>query len=207
VDGFDLLNLKRTLSMAAAKRRLHGISVTDMLLKALGLAIVEHPEVNVSWEDGQIRVHEDVTIGLAVAVEDGLLVPTLADVDHLSLLEIARRRRDLVDRARLGQLRSGDLRAASLTLSNLGMYGIDQFHAILNPPESLILATGRIKDRLVVAGGNAVVRPTLWCTLSVDHRALDGTQVARFFDSLAVILENPGLLLLGGSEDHVEKQA
>jgi len=154
--------------------------------------------VNVTWKDDRVFGNRGVAVGFAVATENGLIVPVVREADQLNIVEIARRRAALVERARSGQRKPDDLGDASATLSNLGMYGVDQFQAILNPPESLIVATGAIRDRVVARNGSPVVRPTLFCTVSADHRVLDGTLVARFLASLAEALENPGLLLLSG---------
>ncbi|MCX6028349.1 MAG: 2-oxo acid dehydrogenase subunit E2, partial [Chloroflexi bacterium] len=146
--------------------------------------------------------HTEVNVGLAVSVGQdailpysGLVVPVLHGADGLTLGEIARRRSDMVERARAGKLALADLEGGTFTLSNLGMYGVDQFQAILNPPQSAILAVGRIKDRPVAAAGVVVVRPTMHLTLSVDHRALDGAQGARFLERVAQLIQEPYLLL------------
>jgi pyruvate dehydrogenase E2 component (dihydrolipoamide acetyltransferase) len=196
VDAGELLNLKRTLAPAMKKRGLAALSVTDMLLKAMALALAEHDAVNSYWANGEIRRHAGVSVGFATAVEDGLLVPVLRNAQALNLSEIARRRAALVDRARASQLGPDDFGGASATLSNLGMYGVDQFQAILNPPESLILATGRIRDRVIAVNGAPGVRPTMFVTVSADHRVLDGASAAKFLATFAELIETPGLLLV-----------
>jgi pyruvate dehydrogenase E2 component (dihydrolipoamide acetyltransferase) len=196
VDAGELLNLKRTLAPAMKKRGLAALSVTDMLLKAMAVAIAEHPAVNSYWMNGEIKRHTGVSVGVATAVEGGLLVPVLRNAQELTLSEIARRRTVLVDRARSGKLGPDDFGGASATLSNLGMYGVDQFQAILNPPESVIAATGRIRDRIVAVNGVPAVRPTMFVTLSADHRVVDGAGAAQFLATFAEMLETPGLLLV-----------
>ena len=196
VDAGELLSLKRTLAPAMKKRGLPEVSVTDFLLKAMALAIAEHPAVNSFWSNGEVRKNTGVSLGVAVAVDDGLLVPVVRDAHAADLSGIARQRAALVEKARAGKLTPGDFGGASATLSNLGMYGVDQFQAILNPPESLIVATGRIRDRVVAVNGAPAVRPTMYITISADHRVLDGATAAKFLATFAETLETPGLLLL-----------
>jgi pyruvate dehydrogenase E2 component (dihydrolipoamide acetyltransferase) len=174
------------------------LTVTDILLKVCAQALAEFPDVNVAWAEdaaGGIVRHTEVNVGLAVSLDTGLVVPVLHGTDRLTLGEIARRRSDLVERARGGKLTLADLEGGTFTLSNLGMFGVDQFHAILNPPQSAILAVGRIKDRPVAAAGAVVVRPTMHLTLSVDHRVLDGALGARFLERVAQLIQEPYLLL------------
>jgi pyruvate dehydrogenase E2 component (dihydrolipoamide acetyltransferase) len=196
VDAGELLSLKRTLAPAMKKRGLAEVSITDFLLKALALAIAEHPAVNSFWSNGEIRKNSGISLGVAVAVDDGLLVPVVRDAHAGSLSGIAGQRAALVEKARAGKLTPGDFGGASATLSNLGMYGVDQFQAILNPPESLIVATGRIRDRIVAVNRAPAVRPTMYITISADHRVLDGATAAKFLAAFAETLETPGLLLL-----------
>jgi pyruvate dehydrogenase E2 component (dihydrolipoamide acetyltransferase) len=171
------------------------ITYTDLLVRLAAAALARHPRVNVSWKDGAIVQHADVNIGLAVALDDGLVVPVIHQADRLALGEIARRRDDLVARAQAGKLRPADIQGGSFTLSNLGMYGVDAFNAIVNPPQAAILAVGRIADRVVAVGGQPVVQPTMVLTLSCDHRALDGARGAQFIGALAELVEEPLALL------------
>jgi pyruvate dehydrogenase E2 component (dihydrolipoamide acetyltransferase) len=196
IDVSELLALKRTLSAALERRGGPRLSITDMLIRAMAIAMAAHPRVNASWRDGGIVPNAEIAIGVAIALDDGLIVPVLRDIAAVDLMTIARRRSELVERARAGRLTAADFSAAGATLSNLGMFGVDQFQAILNPPESVILAAGRIRDRVVAVNGAAAVRPTMSCTISVDHRVLDGAQAARFLAGIAEALEAPGLLLL-----------
>jgi pyruvate dehydrogenase E2 component (dihydrolipoamide acetyltransferase) len=172
------------------------ITYTDLLVKLVAAALVQHPRVNVSWKDGAIIQHGDVNVGLAVALEDGLVVPVLHHADTLSLAEIAARREDLVSRAQAGKLRPADIQGGVFTISNLGMFGVDAFNAIVNPPQAAILAVGRIADRVVAVAGQPVVQPTMVLTLSCDHRALDGARGAQFLTTLADLAEEPLALLL-----------
>ncbi|HEY7519264.1 MAG TPA: dihydrolipoamide acetyltransferase family protein [Methylomirabilota bacterium] len=171
------------------------ITYTDVLVRLVAAALVRHPRVNVAWKDGAIFQHGGVDIGLAVAIEDGLVVPVLRGADALTLAEIAARREDLVGRAQTGKLRPADIQGGGFTISNLGMYGVDAFNAIVNPPQAAILAVGRIVDRAVVVDGQVAVRPTLVLTLSCDHRALDGARAAQFLGTLADLVEEPLALL------------
>jgi len=172
------------------------ITYTDLLIKLVAAAIVQHPRVAVSWRDGAIERHPDVNVGLAVALEDGLVVPVIHKADTLGLKDIAARREDLVARAQAGKLRPADIQGGVFTISNLGMYGVDAFSAIVNPPQAAILAVGRITERVVPVDGRPAVQPTMVLTLSCDHRALDGARGARFLGALADLIEEPLALLV-----------
>jgi len=178
-----------------AKKQIPGITYTDLLVKIVAAAIVQHPRVNVSWKDGTIIQHTEINIGLAVAIDDGLVVPVIHRADTLSLAEIAARRADLASRAQGGKLRPPDIQGGGFTISNLGMYGVDAFNAIVNPPQAGILAVGRIADRVVAVNGQPAVQPTMVLTISCDHRALDGARGAQFLGALADLLEEPLALL------------
>ena len=175
------------------------LTVSDILVKVCGQALAEHPDVNVAWDGsapgGAVIRLAETNVGLAVSLEAGLVVPVIRQADRLTLAEIAKRRAELVDRGREGKLALPDLEGGSFTLSNLGMFGIDQFQAILNPPQAAILAVGRVKDRPVALDGVVVVRPTMHLTLSVDHRLLDGVQAARFLERVAQLIQEPYLLV------------
>jgi pyruvate dehydrogenase E2 component (dihydrolipoamide acetyltransferase) len=171
------------------------LTYTDLLVKVVAAALAQYPRVNVAWRNGAIAPGAEVNIGLAVAIEDGLLVPVLHKADTLTLPEIAARREDLVTRAQGGKLRPADIQGGTFTISNLGMYGVDAFNAIVNPPQAAILAVGRIADRVVALNGQAVVQPTMVLTLSCDHRALDGARGAQFIGALADLIEEPLALL------------
>jgi len=172
------------------------ITYTDLLVRLVAAALAQHPRVMVSWKDGALVQHADVNIGVAVALEDGLVVPVIHRADTLSLAEIASRREELVTRAQSGKLRPSDISGSVFTISNLGMYGVDAFNAIVNPPQAAILAVGRIADRVVPVNGQPGVAPMMVLTLSCDHRALDGARGAQFLGALADLVEEP-LALLG----------
>jgi pyruvate dehydrogenase E2 component (dihydrolipoamide acetyltransferase) len=178
-----------------AKKTTAGITYTDLLVKLVAAAIVQHPRVNVSWRDGALVQHPQVNIGLAVAIDDGLVVPVIHRADTLTLAEIAERRADLATRAQAGKLRPADIQGGTFTISNLGMYGVDAFNAIVNPPQAAILAVGRIADRVVALNGQPAVQPMLVLTLSCDHRALDGARGAQFLGALAELTEEPLALI------------
>jgi pyruvate dehydrogenase E2 component (dihydrolipoamide acetyltransferase) len=175
------------------------LTITDILVKVCAQALSEFPQANVAWaEDAQgggVLHHSEVNIGVAVALDVGLVVPVIRRADQLTLAEIAGRRTDMADRARSGKLTLQDVEGGTFTLSNLGMFRVDQFQAIVNPPQSAILAVGRIRERPVALDGAAVVRPTLVLTLSVDHRLLDGAQGACLLERVAQLIEEPYLLL------------
>jgi pyruvate dehydrogenase E2 component (dihydrolipoyllysine-residue acetyltransferase) len=171
------------------------ITYTDLLVRLVAAALVRHPGVSAWWKDGAIVRQAEVNIGLAVAVEDGLIVPVIHRADTLRLSEIAARREDVVSRGQAGTLRPADIQGGGFTISNLGMYGVDAFSAIVNPPQAAILAVGRIADRVVAVKGQPAVQPTMVLTLSCDHRALDGARGAQFLGTLADLIEEPLALL------------
>jgi len=172
------------------------VTYTDLLVKLVAAAIARHPGVNASWRDGAIVRHAEINIGLAVATDDGLVVPVIHRADTLGLTELVAQREALVGRAQAGRLRPADIQGGSFTISNLGMYGVDGFTAIVNPPQAAILAVGRIADRVIAVNGQPAVQPTMMLTLSCDHRALDGARAAQFLGALADLLEEPLALLV-----------
>ena len=167
------------------------ITYTDMLTKLAALALARFPRLNGGWHDGALVTNPDINIGLAMAVEDGLLVPVVHNADRLQVEEISARRMELVARANNAGLRADDFAGGTFTISNLGMYGVDAFNAIVNPPQAAILAVGRIADRVVAVDGQPAVRPMLTLTLSCDHRAVDGVGAAQFLDALVGMIEEP----------------
>jgi pyruvate dehydrogenase E2 component (dihydrolipoamide acetyltransferase) len=187
-------DLNRPVQGAAPLR----VSVTALLVKACALALQGHPMVNATLQGDEITLHREANVGVAVALEDGLIVPVIKGAQRLTVSEIAARLEGLVARARSGQLTPGDVAEGTFTLSNLGGYRVDHFTAIVNPPQVAILAVGRIARRPVVvetAGGEALaIRPTMAMTLSVDHRVLDGAVAASFMQALAGLLEQPAQL-------------
>lgn len=171
------------------------VTYTDLLVKIVASALRAHPRVNSSWSEGRVMQKQEIHIGLAVAVEEGLVVPVIHQADTLGLRELARQRVELVGKARTGRLRPRDISDGTFTISNLGMYGVDAFNAIINEPQAAILAVGRITERVVPVNGQPAVLPGMTLTLSCDHRAIDGARAARFLDTLAELIEEPlGLL-------------
>ena len=183
--------------LEAARRNVSdGLTYTDLILACLGRALHQHPEMARYWApDGGPRRHHELRLSLAVDSEHGLLTVSLPDPTTLSLLELSQTRRAAVERGRVGRLAAADLEPAVLTLSNLGMLGVDSFHATLVGGQSAVLAVGRIQDRLLPVGGRPQVEPIMSSTLSCDHRVLDGAQGARFLATLTTLLEEPTLML------------
>ena len=167
------------------------VTYTDLLTKLTALSLARFPRLNASWRDGEILFNPDINIGLAVAVPEGLLVPVVHKADQLQVQDIAARRTELVARANRAALMPDDFAGGTFTISNLGMYGVDAFNAIVNPPQAAILAVARITDRVVAVDGQPAVRPMLTLTLSCDHRAVDGVMAAQFLDTLAALIEEP----------------
>ena len=171
------------------------VTVTDLLAQVCARALVRHPEVNVQFAGEALLRFGSADIGIAVAAPQGLVVPVIRSVERLSLVEVALRRAELVERARQGALAVADLSGGTFTISNLGMFGVEQFTAVLNPPQAAILAVGATTDRPVAAGGEVVVRPLMTVTLTVDHRAVDGAPAADFLRTVKTFLEDPALAL------------
>jgi len=167
------------------------VSVTDLLVRAAAAALRGHPRVNAAWVDGVLRRNDEVNVAIAVAVEDGLVVPVVHGADRLGIAGIAARRTEVVARARDGALRPEDVDRGTFTISNLGMFGVDAFNAVLSTPQAAILAVGRIAERVVAVEGAPAVRPMMTLTLSCDHRAVDGANAARFLSELADLIEEP----------------
>jgi pyruvate dehydrogenase E2 component (dihydrolipoamide acetyltransferase) len=177
-----------------ARPREERVSVTAFLVRALADVLPRHPLFNAVWrEDGVLERVEAVNVGVAIAVEDGLIAPALLDCVGRSLDEINNALRDLVARTRAGRLRAGEMNDATFTLSNLGMYDIGSFTAIINPPQVAILATAKSEPRAVVRDGQIVVRQVMTATLSADHRAVDGAGAAEMLSDLKEVLASPRL--------------
>lgn len=167
------------------------VSFNDIVIKATALALRQHRACNAWWQDDHIRYWNEVHIAMAVAVEDGLITPVIRDADQKSLREIGTEARDLAARSRDRRLRPEEYTGGTFSVSNLGMFGIDDFTAIINPPEAGIIAVGRITQKVVVLDGAPVVRPRMRITMSCDHRVIDGATGARFLQTLRTLLENP----------------
>ena len=167
------------------------ITVTDLLTRACATALADCPEVNVSWDETRILRYRHVNIGIAVAIDDGLIVPVIRDADRKTVTEIAREAHDLTTRARARKLTPDELSGGTFTVSNLGMYGIRQFTAVINPPQAAILAVGEAVRQPVVRGDQVTIGTTMTLTLSIDHRAVDGATAARFLTDLRELIEQP----------------
>ena len=172
------------------------VGVNDILLKTAAEALVRHPEVNASWDRDAIQYHGRVDIGIAVALEGGLITPVVRDADRKGLRSIASDAADLIERARARKLLPEEYQGATFSVSNLGMFGIDEFTAIINPPEAAILAVGMTQEKPVVEDGEIVVRRRMRVTMSCDHRVVDGATGARFLATFRGMLENPLAMLL-----------
>ncbi|MBI5419232.1 MAG: 2-oxo acid dehydrogenase subunit E2 [Deltaproteobacteria bacterium] len=173
------------------------ISVNDLIVAAAGRTLARFPGLNASYRDGALETHSQVNIGIAVALEDGLIPPVLRDADRKTLKRIAAESRAMTERARTNKLRSDDLGGGTFTVSNLGMFDVDEFIAIINPPEAAILAVGAVTRRPAAVGGEIRIAALMKATLSVDHRVADGAQAGRFMQEFKKMLENPVSLLAG----------
>jgi pyruvate dehydrogenase E2 component (dihydrolipoamide acetyltransferase) len=170
-------------------------TVNDVLTRVVASALMRHRPVNATFVDGRLQRYPTANVGIAVTAQSGLIVPVIRDADRKSVLEIAAARADLVSRARDGKLQLQDLEGGTFTISNLGMYGIEQFIAVLNPPQVAILAVGSIADRPHAIDGKLEIAPTLTLTLTCDHRAIDGSEGAEFLRTVKGFVESPALAL------------
>ncbi|OFW04033.1 MAG: hypothetical protein A3I61_05670 [Acidobacteria bacterium RIFCSPLOWO2_02_FULL_68_18] len=178
---------------APSVERSHGVKVThtDLLVLVVARVLARHPRVNASFAADGVVVHREINVALALAVENAVVTGVIRAADASSIGGIAARRRELTERARAGRLHPDDIAGATFTVSNLGMYGVDRFTAIIVPPQAAILAVGAIADRVVAVGGTPAVKPMLTMTLSCDHRVVDGARAAEFMRDLAAALQDP----------------
>lgn len=195
VDARQLVALRQALLPKLEAREGIRITFTDLLIHFCAATLTRHPKVMAQWVEGGLRQAEAIHLGVAVDTPQGLIVPVIHHADQLALVEIARARLDLVERAQSGKLLPRDLELGVFTLTNLGTFPIDSFDPILNPPQAAILAVGRIKERVIVDRGEMIPAPTMMLSLAVDHRVLDGAAGARFLGDLVELLETPGLIL------------
>lgn len=186
------------LEDAAPEEKVNKVSITALLIRIAAWALARHPYINASLIEEEIYLWEDVNVGVATAIDDGLIVPVIHGADRLTVGQINKNLVDLAGKARIGQLTLENVRGGTFTLTNLGMFGIKQFRAIINPPESAILAVGQVRRKPVVvdAEDNVEVRPVMSLTLSADHRVIDGVIAARFLSDITKAVETPDLLLL-----------
>lgn len=205
VDAEALVTLREEVNARLAKSAPKGadaeapakVSVNDFIVKAVALALVKVPECNAQFSDDAILLHQRVDVSVAVAVPDGLVTPVVRNADRLSVLAISQEIRELARKARSKKLRPEEMSDGTFSISNLGMFGIDTFSAVINPPEGAILAVGRVRDEAVVKNGALAPGKRLGMTLSCDHRVIDGAVGAAFLAELRQLLENPMLVLAG----------
>jgi len=191
VAASNLIEWRTSIASRIERQNAVKPTYTDLLVKLVGFTLREHPRVNAAWANGNIQFNKDINVGIAVVVEDGLIVPVIRHADAASISEIATKRKDLIERAQNRKLRPADISDGTFTLSNLGMYNVDTFNAIVNTPQAAILAVGRISERVVAVHGQPAVRSMLTVSLSCDHRVVDGARAAQFLDALAGLIENP----------------
>ena len=172
------------------------ISINDVIIKVAAAALIQHPEVNASYQEKFVRYYEHADIGVAVAIEDGLITPVVRAADQKSLSQIAAEVRELAERARSKKLKPEEYTGATFSISNLGMFGIDEFTAVINPPEGAILAVGAMNAKPVVRDNEIVIRQMMRVTMSCDHRVIDGATGAKFLQTFKKILENPLYLVV-----------
>ncbi len=196
IDMGSCLALHEALKQEVERRSGLRLTLTDILVKVTASALKEHPIINSRIEGDQIHLIEEINIGVAIALEDGLIVPVVREADRKSLTEIASVLRGLTHKAKEGKLSLEDVGGGTFTLSNMGMLGIDKLNAIINPPECSILGVGRTVEKPVYHGGEIKVRPMAWFSLSSDHRIVDGATAATFLNHIKRLIENPSLLLL-----------
>ncbi|MCU1644610.1 MAG: dihydrolipoamide acetyltransferase [Nocardia sp.] len=191
IDVTELLIFRAQVNETLAEAGAGKVSVNDLLVKAVAATLRRDPSVNVSFAGDKLLRHHGIHVGIAVATPTGLLVPVIRDADHKGVAQIAAESRDKAGRARDRKLRAEEMSGGTFTISNLGMFGIEQFTAVINPPESAILAVGGVQDELRLDGEQVVARKILRVTLSADHRAIDGAVAARFLQQLKELIEHP----------------
>jgi pyruvate dehydrogenase E2 component (dihydrolipoamide acetyltransferase) len=191
IDVTSLNAYREKLVSESERRQSVRITHTDLLVALTSRVLLKHPRLNSTWTAQGIQLHDRVNMGVAIAVNDGVVAAVIPNAHSAALAEIATQRRDIADRARAGKLRPIDIADATFTISNLGMYNVDHFTAIITPPQTAILAVGGISDRVVAVEGKSTVRPMITLTLSSDHRAIDGARAAMFMNDLAQALGQP----------------
>jgi pyruvate dehydrogenase E2 component (dihydrolipoamide acetyltransferase) len=191
VDAGALNEARQKLAPAIEKSRAVKLTHTDLLVALVARVLLKHAKMNASWTGTGVQAHADVNVSVAMAVGDGVVAPVIHNAHKTDLGEIAVQRRDLTERARSGKLRPQDVAGGTFTISNLGMFGVDAFSAIITPPQAAILAVGRITDRVVPVDGHPGIRPMMTLTLSSDHRVVDGARAAEFLRDVAEAIGNP----------------
>lgn len=192
VDATALIGVRARLASTVEKDSGAKLSHTDLLVVLVGRVLTRHPRLNGTWTGSSLQASREVNMGVAVAVKDGVVAVVIPNADKALLTEISAQLRVKAERARAGKLHPADISGATFTISNLGMYGVDSFHAIITPPQAAVLAVGRIADRVVAVNGQPEVRPMMTLTLSCDHRVVDGAQAALFLKDLAEAIVTAG---------------
>lgn len=195
-DATNLTGLREQLKEGVLKK--HGVKITftDLILKAAAIALRENIEVNSSLQGNDYIIYEDVNVGMAVSVEDGLIVPTIFSCDRLEIIDIARKRIELIEKARTNKLALEEIQEGTFTVTNLGMFGIRSFSAIINPPQAAILAVGEIYLEPAAVGGKVEIRTFMDISISCDHRIIDGAKAAKFLQNIVELIENPAMLVI-----------
>ena len=196
VDMEGAVELRGQLKELSAARETSAPSYNDMVVKACAIALRDFPLANGSYRDGRFELYSRVNIGVAVAGSDTLIVPTIFDADHKGLGQIAEETRGLAEKVRDGKITPPELSGGTFSITNLGMYGVTSFTAVINPPQSAILAVGKLEPKPVVRDGEVVVRNTMNLTIACDHRILSGAPAAEFLGRIKAILEQPIALAL-----------
>jgi pyruvate dehydrogenase E2 component (dihydrolipoamide acetyltransferase) len=191
VDAQELQKTRQQLLPLIESKTGVRLTLTDLIIKIVARALEKNPAINCAYADGSVKLIKRIDIGLVTSVEGGLMVPVLRDASTKSLAEIAQARTELVQKARERTLTRKEMTGSTFTISNMGMYDIDQFSAIIQPPEAAILAVGRIAEKVVVRNGEMVIRPMMTLTLSIDHRVLDGALGAQFLQTVKNYIEEP----------------
>ena len=194
VDMTAALELRRQLN--SLKDLPAKISINDFVIKAAAKALLKHPDINASFADGKLRRYQTVNMGIAVGLPDGLITVVLTVVEHRSLLDIAQGTKDLYERARAGKLRAEEYSGSTFTISNLGMYDVEDFAAVINPPDAAILAVASVQREPVVENDQIRIGDLMRLTLSADHRVTDGVRACEFLADLRTYLQEPASLLL-----------
>ena len=195
VDMGRVLDARRSINSLLEEEG-SKVSINDFVLKASAAALIRHPECNAQWHDGFIRRYNTVHLGVAVAIDEGLITPIVRNAETKGLVRISQEVRELAGRARQKKLQPDEYTGATFSVSNLGMFGIHEFTAIINPPEAGILAVGGVEETPVVVAGEVVVRPRMRITMSCDHRVIDGAQGSRYLQTLKRMLEEPAAILV-----------
>ena len=208
IDSGEMVKIREELLPLIGREAGQRLSYDDILIIVAGRAIEKFPLLNGSFEGDHIRIHEAINIGLAVALEEGLVVPVVRRANQRSLAQIVRLRAELVEKARSRKLQLDDVQGGTFSISNLGMFEVDSFTAIINPPQCAILSVGRVRDLPVVREGAVSVRPVVQLTLGADHRVIDGAMAAAFLQELKRMLENPRSIFAenGGAKPELETQ-